>query len=116
MSEYDGSVYSGDSDDVDWEMDVIVYLIVANLCYHYAYMEDGVPVFLRNINDATKLKCSVCEKTFRSKSEMTAHVRVHTGKKPIKCRYCPRRFAHWSNRIAHEKNIHINPKPKHSFL
>jgi len=47
-----------------------------------------------------------CNKKFRSKSDLIAHFRTHTGEKPLKCTWpgCNSAFAHSSNLRQHERS------------
>ncbi|KAA0149542.1 hypothetical protein FNF29_05928 [Cafeteria roenbergensis] len=56
-----------------------------------------------------------CAKAFKSNSDLAAHMRTHTGEKPLECRYegCDAAFAHSSNRRQHERSKHEKVKRCH---
>lgn len=57
-------------------------------------------------------KCEVCEKIFKKSRELKMHSYVHTGEKPLACRFdgCERAFIQSSQRDYHER-VHVGFKP-----
>ncbi|XP_014185557.2 zinc finger and SCAN domain-containing protein 31 [Haplochromis burtoni] len=56
------------------------------------------------------VKCYVCEKTFKKKSQMQIHYRTHTGEKSYSCKTCGKRFSQNCHLSVHMK-IHKGEKP-----
>ena len=50
---------------------------------------------------AKSLTCDVCEKSFKSKSSLVIHKRIHYGEKPYKCGVCDKSFTQKGNLIRH---------------
>ena len=52
------------------------------------------------------LKCKVCHKIIKREKYMRTHMKVHSGKKEYKCRYCDEEFALPQQRKNHEYGFH----------
>ncbi|KAL0858296.1 hypothetical protein ABMA27_012196 [Loxostege sticticalis] len=69
----------------------------------------------RHVNRAHReptalVSCKYCDKTFRFKSKMKVHERVHTGEKPYKCDVCGKAF-NSAYSLATHNFIHTDEKP-----
>uniref|UniRef100_A0A8C4IDT0 Zinc finger and BTB domain-containing protein 6 n=1 Tax=Dicentrarchus labrax TaxID=13489 RepID=A0A8C4IDT0_DICLA len=51
-------------------------------------------------------RCPLCHKTFSQKAMLQDHFNLHTGDKPHKCNYCAVHFAHKPSLRRHLKDIH----------
>ena len=48
-----------------------------------------------------------CGKTGGSLKDLRKHIRRHTKDKPYPCRHCNKGFSDPSNRIKHERHVHL---------
>ncbi|XP_055086157.1 zinc finger and BTB domain-containing protein 24-like [Periophthalmus magnuspinnatus] len=57
--------------------------------------------------------CDVCGKVLKTKSSLSRHALVHSGKQPHSCRFCPLRFNRKDNLRHHLRIMHPNgPAPR----
>lgn len=50
--------------------------------------------------------CDICKRVFTNRKCLVQHMKIHTGNKPYKCRYCDMTFAQAAGKRGHERNKH----------
>ena len=53
-------------------------------------------------------KCPHCPRSMKQSSNLRAHVMIHTGEKPWKCKYCDERFTQSGERGLHMRRVHCD--------
>ncbi|XP_065883171.1 zinc finger and SCAN domain-containing protein 12-like [Dysidea avara] len=64
----------------------------------------------RHMGDTTSKKHDVCQKRFLKHSNVTDHMRIHSGNKPYQCSVCQRKFACHTT-LLHHTRVHTVEKP-----
>lgn len=61
---------------------------------------------LREVHKQADLKCSFCDRSFKTPRALRGHEATHTGFKEHKCKYCKHAFTHKSSMYCHQKKVH----------
>lgn len=53
----------------------------------------------------------MCDREFPRSSQISSHMRTHTGEKPYQCTICEKRFSYCSSLRNHIKGVHEKLRP-----
>ena len=59
----------------------------------------------KDMKSFNSFDCGICERTFKYKSQLTIHSRIHLGANPYKCDVCDKNFMLKSHLTTHKKFI-----------
>ena len=76
--------------------------IIANRDYSRRYSKQQFTSKKQHGKCQQKFQCGVCEKYFGWKSNLTTHIRIHSGDKPYSCDICGRSFSENRNLKRHQ--------------
>lgn len=54
-------------------------------------------------NNSLIFTCDCCQKQYKKKESIVEHMRIHSGKKPLKCNHCEKTFMQKYSKTKHER-------------
>lgn len=97
--------FQGVSSD-DTETDAVSFLLNKIKCSTRA----GKSEIVEDIKVKRRFQCSVCDKRFLKRTNLTDHLKIHANVKAFRCGICEKSFIQYGNLKAHMR-CHTKEKP-----
>lgn len=81
-----------------------------SVCNRSFQTKSSLRVHMRSHRGERPHVCPHCDKCFTQKSTLRTHIRTHTGEKPYTCQFCSRGFGDYSTFRKHVR-VHTGEKP-----
>lgn len=80
---------------------------ICDICGRNFRLRDSLKGHVAIVHSEEKShSCSCCDMKFKTATNLSAHMRQHTGEHPYACTECPKTFSNYSNCDKHMKRIH----------
>ena len=80
------------------------------ICHKRFTLKSNLTVHIKTHTGERSFTCKHCNKSFITKQNLTVHIKTHTGERPFTCTHCNKRFATKQNRTKHIRT-HTGERP-----
>lgn len=84
--------------------------LTCKLCMKGFNTYSNLSIHMRTHTGDRPYICDVCNKSFSQSCNLINHVRIHTGERPYKCPHCDRAFTQSGN-LSNHIRLHTDEKP-----